>query len=356
MKIVVVCGMSDDKVRANLLPLQELDSVKQIFLVRRLPLDAKKTKSFSPPRLLRWSLFLSELYRFFTLIHLCAREKPDLIYAIYFVPHGIYAAIVGSLFGIPVIQELIGTDRPKVAKSKLFQSLLKKSARIGVRGSTSIDQLVSLGIPKEKLFVPTAVNVLDFSLFKPNPVPKTYDLIYCGRMDKNKQIDILINAVSIVCQEHPEIRVALVGDGPERPNLEKQSAQLALNEVITFIGNQPYQMIPGVLNQSKVFMMASAFEGLPVAMIEAMSCGLPVVVPDVGDIRDVAVDGYNALLVKDRDAARYAEAFLALLTDSDLYKRLAEGALETRNRFLDDYSLEKAKTIWAEVISGVSGG
>lgn len=354
MKIIVVCGMSDDKVRANLLPLQELDLVEKIFLVRRLPLDAKKTKSFSPPGFLKWSLLLAELYRFFTLIYLCIREKPDLLYAIYFVPHGIYAAIVGALFGIPVVQELIGTDRPKVAKSKFFQMLIRKSARIGVRGSSSIDQLVSLGIPKEKLFVPTAVNVLDFSLFKPNQAPKLFDFIYCGRMDKNKQIDVLINAVSVVHQKHPEIQVALVGDGSERANLESQCAQLNLKEVITFKGNQPYQKISGLLNQSRIFMMASAFEGLPVAMIEALSCGLPVVVPNVGDIRDVAVDGYNALVVKESKSSNYAEAFSALLTSPNLYQRLANGALETRNRFVDEYSLEKSKASWEEIIASVT--
>ena len=151
-----------------MLPLQELDIVEEIFLIRRTPIEAKKTKSYSPPRFLKWSLILSEVYRFFALIYLCIREKPSLIYAIYFVPHGIYAALVGSLFGIPVIQELIGTDRPKVAKSKWFQNLLKKSARIGVRGSTSLNQLVAMRIDMEKIFDPTAVNDIEFSNYSPD--------------------------------------------------------------------------------------------------------------------------------------------------------------------------------------------
>ena len=299
-------------------------------------------------------MVLAELYRFFALIYLCICEKPDVLYAIYFVPHGIYAALAGSLFGIPVVQELIGTDRPKVAKSKLFQALIKKAARVGVRGSSSIEQLVSLGIPREKLFVPTAVNVLDFSLFKPTTAPKLYDLIYCGRMDQNKQINILIDAVALVHQKLPGIRVALVGDGPERINLENQVSQLNLESDVLFTGNQPSLKVPDLLNQSRVFMMASAFEGLPVAMIEAMSCGLPVVVPDIGDIRDVAVEGFNALLIRGNNADKYADAFVALFTDLALYKTLAEGALQTRDKFLDDYSLDKAKTSWQEIFTCVT--
>lgn len=354
MKILVICGMSDDKVRANLLPLQELDVVEQIFLVRRLPLEAKKTEIFSPPRFLRWSLFLSELYRVFALISLCIREKPDLIYAIYFVPHGIYAAIIGLLFGIPVIQELIGTDRPKVAKSKFFQNLLTNSARIGVRGASSIEQLVSLGIPREKIFVPTAVNVLDFSLFRPTSSPKTFDLIYCGRMDKNKQVDLIINAVAQLRKRLPEIRAVLVGDGPERDNLESLSRQQNLENAIVFTGNLPYNEIPRFLNQSRIFVMASAFEGLPVAMIEALSCCLPVIVPDIGDISDVAVDCFNALLVRGNKASDYSKTYFDLLTNQDLYNKLAEGACKTREHFLEDYSLDKAKKIWKEIINSVN--
>lgn len=353
MKILVVCGMSDDKVRARLLPLQELDIVEEIFLVRRLPFLAKKTKTFSPPGFFKWSLLLSELYRFFALIYLCIREKPGLIYSIYFVPHGIYAAIVGSLFGIPVIQELIGTDRPKVAKSKFFQNLLKKSARIGVRGASSIEQLVSLGIPREKIFVPTAVNVLDFSLFKPTSSPPIFDLIYCGRMDRNKQIDLIINAIAQISQTMPEIRAVLVGDGPERNNLESLCRQHNLENAIVFAGNQPYQEIPRFLNQSRIFVMASAFEGLPVAMIEALSCCLPVVVPDIGDISDVAVDGYNAKMVKGNEVGDYANAISELLINKDLYDKLAEGACKTRERFLEEYSLEKAKISWEKVITSL---
>ncbi len=353
MKILVVCGMSDDKVRANLLPLQELDMVEEILLVRRLPLETKKTKTFSPPGFFQWSLLLSELYRFFALIYLCIHEKPGLIYAIYFVPHGIYAAIVGSLFGIPVIQELIGTDRPKVAKSKFFQSLLKKSALIGVRGMSSTEQLVSLGIPRERIFVPTAVNVLDFSLFRPDSSTKIFDLIYCGRMDRNKQIDLIINAIAQTSRMLPEIRAVLVGDGPERSNLESLCRQHNLENAIVFTGNQPYQEIPRFLNQSRIFVMASAFEGLPVAMIEALSCCLPVVVPDIGDISDVAVDGYNAKMVKGYEVGDYANAIYELLTNQDLYNKLAEGACKTRQRFLEEYSLEKAKISWEDIIMSV---
>lgn len=99
--------------------------------------------------------------------------------------------------------------------------------------------------------------------------------------------------------------------------------------------------------------MASAFEGLPVAMIEALSCCLPVVVPDIGDISDVAVDGFNARLVRGNEVSDYVNAISELLKNEDLYNKLAEGACKTRERFLEEYSLEKAKISWEIVITSL---
>lgn len=342
--------MSDDKVRANLQPLVELECVDQIHLIRRAHFSMDKITTHNPPSIFNRSLVLSEIYRFFKLFYLSKKVKPDYIYAIYFVPHGIYAALAGWLFDIPVIQELIGTDRPKVENSKFYQSLLSLAKHIGVRGSKSKDALLALGFDRKKIFIPTTVNVLDFNHFKPDNSPKVYDFIYCGRMDKNKQVDLLIQALEQVHHNKPNLRAVLVGDGPERHNLEALCTQLNLGDVITFAGNQPYSAIPSWLNQAKVFMMASAFEGLPVAMIEALCCGLPVVVPDIGDIQDVTVHKHNAWLVTDKTISGYTEGLTSLVHDQQLYERLKQGAIATRTKLIHQYSADNARAIWEDLL------
>lgn len=350
MKIIVICGMSDDKVRARLLPLVGFDQMDQIHLIRRAPFSMEKITTHNPPGIFKHSLILAEVYRFFKLITLSLKIKPDYIYAIYFVPHGIYAALAGWLFHIPVIQELIGTDRPKVANSKLYQRLLDRAKHIGVRGNKSREALSDLGIDRKKIFIPTSVNVLDSNHYKPDNSPKVYDFIYCGRMDENKQVDMLIQALDQVHHFKPNLRAVLVGDGPERHNLEALCTQLNLGDVITFAGNQPYSAIPSWLNQAKVFMMASAFEGLPVAMIEALCCGLPVVVPDIGDIQDVAVHNNNAWLVTDKTISGYTEGLTSIVHDQQLYERLKQGALVTRTKLIHQNSAENAKAIWKTIL------
>jgi len=351
MKIVVICGMSDEKARARLLPLVKLKAVDQIILIRRSALEMEKVMVLSPPKLMRWSLLLSEIYRFLMLFAACIKHKPACVYAIYFVPHGIYAALIGSLLNIPVIQELIGTDRPKVAHSKWYQKLLSQAEYIGVRGSESLESLSSLDIPREKFFISNAVNVLDFDLFKPDQASKKFDLIYCGYLDQNKQINLLIDAVNDYNRKTRHcIKVGLVGDGPQRDCLERQAADLGLSDHIDFVGRQPYQAISAFLNQSRLFVMTSAFEGLPVAMLEALSCELPVIVPNVGDISDVARHGYNAWLINETSREAYVRAFSEILDNAETYERLVDGAKATRQRFLAEYTLEKSMDTWKAML------
>jgi len=350
MKLVVICGMSDDKVRARLLPLVRLETVKQIFLIRRSSLAMEKVSTFSPPKVMRWSLILSEIYRLLVLISLCIKEKPACIYAIYFVPHGVYAGLVGWLLQIPVVHELIGTDRPKVTKRKFFQRLLSRGKRIGVRGTTSRDQLVSLGIPEEKFFISNAVNILDFDLFKPVPCEKKFDLIYCGYMDQNKQVDIILDAFISLQKNYPDLTMVLVGDGPERKALEEKIIHASHQNQVAFVGKQPYEAIPKFLNQSKIFVMASTFEGLPVAMLEALSCGLPVVVPNVGDIKDFAIHGYNGLLLEQSSSNAIYDAFSQLVNCDELYQQLQDGALETRDHFIQTFTIASVQKTWKEIL------
>jgi glycosyltransferase involved in cell wall biosynthesis len=144
--------------------------------------------------------------------------------------------------------------------------------------------------------------------------------------------------------------MVLVGDGPEREKLETLANQLELEPNIFFVGNQLYEAIPHYLNQAKVFVMSSAFEGLPVAMLEALGCGLPVVVPDVGDITDLAQHGVNAMLIKRASSDAYIAALEAIFSDEPLYLQLVEGALNTRQWLMENYTLEKASADFKRIL------
>ena len=188
MKVVIVCGMSDDKARDKIAPIAKLPDIDNVYLVRRQPLVMPNVISYAPPSGIRRILVLSEIYRIMALLYVCLVKKPEVIIGIYFVPHGIYAGVIGGLLGKRVIQIIIGTDRPKIETSRLYIKMLSNAEFVGVRGQMSRKVFSSLGIPSRKLFIPTGVNALDFDHFSPKEADKSFDLIYIGRMDQNKQV------------------------------------------------------------------------------------------------------------------------------------------------------------------------
>jgi glycosyltransferase involved in cell wall biosynthesis len=86
------------------------------------------------------------------------------------------------------------------------------------------------------------------------------------------------------------------------------------------------------------------------AMIEAMCCGVPPVVPDVGDVRQVARDGENALVVTVPSPQAYADAIDRLLGDAELHARLRAGCLAVRETFAREYSLAAARAAWSRAL------
>jgi glycosyltransferase involved in cell wall biosynthesis len=164
-------------------------------------------------------------------------------------------------------------------------------------------------------------------------------------------VDVLLHAVAEVRRRRPDLRVVLVGGGERQAALEALAATLDLGRTVTFAGEEPPETVARWLGRARLFILTSEVEGLPMAMVEALSGGVPVIVPDVGDITTVARDGENAWVVRDPSPARYAEAMAALLEDEPRRRRLAEGARAARARFRDDYSLAAGMRAWRSALS-----
>jgi glycosyltransferase involved in cell wall biosynthesis len=346
MRLVIVAGLSDVKLRSKLAPLSALASVTEIALVRRQPLNEPGITDYCPPRWLRSLLPLAEIYRLATLLWLCLhRPKPAYLIAFYTVPHGIYVWFAGRLLGVKAVQVIIGTDLPKVLANRFLVRIIKDADLVGVRGELSSARLRTEGIAGKRLFV--THNVLDLAIYAPqNNEKPLFDLIFVGSLVAVKQIDILLNALALLNQTHQNSRLAIVGEGPLRTELESLASRLNIGEMVTFLGHKDSTEVAGYLKRSRLFVMTSRVEGLPMAMIEALSCGLPVVMPDVGDVTTVARHGENAWIVNPPNAENYAGAIGLILGDINLYAKLREGALQSRAYFQANYSLEAVAGVW----------
>lgn len=356
--ILVVAGMIDRKFFSKILPLIKSDKVSNIYLVRRDFISDEKITCFSPKAIFRQNILLGELYRFIAIIYIFLKHKPDAVIGIGLILHGVYSNILGTVFRKKRILLLMGKNDLALTNphKKIVQRMLLRIAFlsdfIGTRGSRSMKWLIEKGFERDKVFI--AHNVFDFHHFTPRArAVKKYDMIYVGVLRYYKRMDLLIDIVYKLVVERglKDIQLAIVGEGKLKDKLRKKSAKLKMDDNIHFLPSGDAVYVCNLLNESKIFVMTSHGEGLPMAMIEAMSCGLPVVVFNDADIADVVRHGENGLLVELGDSDGFVEDVRLLLQDNNLYKMLSLGALAIRNERRDEYSLKEAKITWDRVLA-----
>ena len=170
-----------------------------------------------------------------------------------------------------------------------------------------------------------------------------------GRLAPQKGIDLLLDVAAAVCAERPAVRFRIAGDGPSGEALRTEVERRGLDRYVRFDGlvDGPW----GVLDEIDVFALPSRWEGMPFTLLEAMSCGLPVVSFDVGGVRDLIVDAEHGAVVPAGDVDAFAEAILRY-ADAPAERRRVGGA--ARERVLSGFTLDRmvARThaVYAEVL------
>ena len=140
---------------------------------------------------------------------------------------------------------------------------------------------------ERSIVIPNGIDFNHIQSIKPSD--EISDIIFAGRLIKEKNVDILIKSIQIVKQKIPNVRCMIVGDGPERSKLEELSFNLKIQENIEFMGfTENYDDLIGYMKSSSVFVLPSIREGFGIVVIEANACGLPVVV--VNHKMNAAVD------------------------------------------------------------------
>lgn len=135
---------------------------------------------------------------------------------------------------------------------------------------------------------------IDTNLFKPINIKKEYDLLFVGRLSREKNLDILLKIFKELRKDFSNLKLCIIGDGPEKDRLIKS----ATNGVI-FLGYVEQSKLQLYYNKSKIIILTSISEGLPTVLMEAMACGIPAVATNVGGVCEIVVDnktGYVANL------------------------------------------------------------
>ncbi len=178
-----------------------------------------------------------------------------------------------------------------------------------------------------------------------------FTLISVGRLTAEKDFPSLLQAFSIVSAALPDVRLWILGDGAERPTLEALIRRLGLSGSVQLLGMR--NDVGDWLVQADLFVLSSVSEGLPVALLEALAVGLPVVVTDVGGMPEVLESSGAGLVVPPRDPAALAVAILQIARHPDRLPTLREAA---RRRYLERYTLERMADdylwLYRECLSG----
>jgi len=150
-------------------------------------------------------------------------------------------------------------------------------------------------------------------------------LLYVGRLDREKNIELLLDAFARVRTRG--CRLVLVGRGTQAPALGRLASASGLGGRVEFRGGVPPESLPDYYRAADAFVFASTTETQGLAVLEAMACGLPVVAVRASGIEEVVTDGVSGLLVPE-DVGAFADAIDQLLADADLGAKLAIGGRE----------------------------
>ncbi len=165
----------------------------------------------------------------------------------------------------------------------------------------------------------------------------SFVIVTIAQCIKEKGLNYLLDAAKVVADKHPNSIFFVIGDGPERSNLERQALTLGIKDKIIFTGMRVDTEM--FLSVADVFVLLSVWEeAFAFSLLEAMASGCPVVASRIGAIPESVLDGVTGILVPPRDAKAAADAILKLLTDDGLRLKMGMAA---RKRVEENFSLEQ---------------
>jgi colanic acid/amylovoran biosynthesis glycosyltransferase len=163
-------------------------------------------------------------------------------------------------------------------------------------------------------------------------------LLYTGRLSAAKGLPILFQALGQVVPHHPDLVLTLVGDGPDRQALETLATDLKLTPYLKFVGYQSQDAVCQYLHNSDIFVLPSFSEGLPVALMEALAAGVPVITTPVAGISELVEHGTNGYLVPPGAVEPLAQRICELLEDALLRQKFGQAG---RLKVAEEFNLEK---------------
>lgn len=176
-------------------------------------------------------------------------------------------------------------------------------------------------------------------------------LIYVGRLGPEKNIPFLLRSFAGTTRAFDNIGLIIVGNGPERDNLEDRVRHMGINSQVRFLGLIPYNEMPAYLKMADAFVTASITEVHPLSIIEAMAAGLPVLGIKSPGVGDTIEDGVTGFLSQEEDLATFTAKMIRLVTDHSLRKEMGLKASQDVNKYAIETTTQIMENIYQKVIA-----
>ncbi len=289
------------------------------------------------------------------LVEIALKHDLDILHVHYAVPFAGAAYMTKHILKqqhnkvLPYIVTLHGTDITLVGKDKSFAPVVRFGL-FNADGITAVSRFLknetveNFGIPAERIrviynFINTTQHNREYckraqylDRWRRFIAPRNEFIIcHISNFRPLKRIDVLLKSFRKVIDDGINAKLVLVGDGPERQNMELLARNLNLEDKALFLGVQ--EDVRDILCISDLFVLTSESESFGLVLLEAMAMGCPVVASETGGIPEVVRDGIEGLLCPVNDVDSFALAIKKVLTNPELHERLARNAVARAKKF-----------------------
>jgi len=314
----------------------------------------KRVARAAPPVFFEFLEVAYNLYSAADMLIRFRRRKPDLIYE-RTASNSFMPTLLARHWGIPIVQEVnvtaeVGRFRPLVLPTlaRLIERWISVRATLAVTVSDQFRRiLIATGWPAESTLVcHNAIDSEEFNCLKfqlatrPQDVPKKgFTLGWVGSFLQYHGLDMLFMAARELSERYNHLRWLLVGDGVERPRIERLLTEFGLEEKFWMPGNVPHEEVPSyIMAMDAAVLPNSETYNSPMKLFEYMAMGKPVIAPRVPAIEEVVRHEETGLLFKPGDLHSFRHAIERVICDAELRKRLGRNA---RNYVLEHHTWTK---------------
>lgn len=279
-------------------------------------------------------------------------NESDIIHAYFVIPAGIPGYFMKKIRKKPFIVTIFGADIYDPTRFKLERTIMNSIAIKRILESADIVTTISHDlVSRIKEVYDTNVEIIhcgvDITKFHPENTERVKEdlgldtnktqILSVGRLVKRKGFDNLLYTLKGVLKEHDDVKLTIIGQGPEKEHLKEIINRLDLQTNVSLVGFVDEEQLIKYYQACDIFALSSLHEGQGCTILEAMGCGKPIVATNVGGIPDSVIINYNGILVPPNDPKNMGDALLTLIEDGDLRSIMATNS---RNRAVNKFDWE----------------